>query len=98
MSGANLLDVIQAEYKCELTGLPLPEGIPPPEINVELERVYQIKEAYIAEDPEADEFTSMYLECLRICRQELERMDIMTDEFCSSYLEVLLQLLARLTF
>jgi len=29
------------------------------------------------------------LECLRICRQELERMEMMTDEFCSSYLEAL---------
>jgi len=41
------------------------------------------------EDPEAIEFLELYLECLKLCRQELERMDFAVEEFCNSYLDAL---------
>jgi len=88
MSVQALLEILQAEYKCELTGLPH-GGRPTGELNISTEKLFQIKEAIFGDDPEAEEFCLMYAEVLRICKQELERMDTMTDEFCTSYLEAL---------
>jgi len=93
---ATLLEILQAEYKCETTvtpGLPhssgRPHGSSPYEINISSEKLYQLKDAFIGEDVDAEGFLMMYLESLRICKQELERMETMTDEFCTSYLEAL---------
>jgi len=88
MSVQALLEILQAEYKCELTGLPH-GGRPGNDLNISTEKLFQIKESIYGDDPEAEEFCMMYVEALRICKQELERMDTMTDEFCTSYLEAL---------
>jgi len=87
---STLLEILQAEYKCELTGVPhngRPHAIS--EINISTDKLYQLKDAFIGEDGDAESFLMMYLESLRICKQELERMETMTDEFCTSYLEAL---------
>jgi hypothetical protein len=92
---ATLLEILQAEYKCETTVTPgLPHNSSRPhgslsEINISSEKLYQLKDAFIGEDVDAEGFLMMYLESLRICKQELERMETMTDEFCTSYLEAL---------
>jgi len=88
MSVQALLEILQAEYKCELTGLPH-GGRPGAELNISTEKLFQIKESIYGDDPEAEEFCMMYVDALRICKQELERMDSVTDEFCTSYLEAL---------
>jgi len=88
MSVQALLEILQAEYKCELTGLPH-GGRANGELNISTEKLFQIKDSIYGDDPEAEEFCMMYVEALRICKQELERMDSITDEFCTSYLEAL---------
>lgn len=91
MSVNALLETLSAEYKCELTGLPH-GGRPAPEItNISTEKLFHLKESIFGHDEqeEAEEFAMIYVEVLRICKNELERMDGMTDEFCTSYLEAL---------
>jgi len=88
-----LLEILQTEYKCELTSLPH-GGRPVADLSIPSEKLFQIKDTFFLpnnDDPELEEFLLMYLEALRICRLELERMDTMTDEFCTSYLEALKQ-------
>jgi len=90
MSVNSLIEVLQSEYKCEITGLP--HGGRPNQgdvNNISTEKLFQLKDSLIGDDPEAEEFALVYLEVLRVCKQELERMDQMTDEFCTSYLEAL---------
>jgi len=88
---AALHELFQAEYLCELAALPHGIGGRPsmPELHIPTEKLFQMKDGYIGEDPEAEDFMMMYLESLRVCRQELDRMDTMSDEFCTSYLEAL---------
>jgi len=83
----SLLDILHCEHRCEITGLPHGRRIK--EININSDNLYQLKEAYLGDDSELEEFYMLYLDALGICRQELERMDSMTDEFCTSYLEAL---------
>jgi len=88
MSVQAMLEILQAEYKCEVTGLPH-GGRPGGDLTISTEKLYHMKDSIYGDDPEAEEFCMMYVEALRICKQELERMDTMTDEFCTSYLEAL---------
>jgi len=83
----HLLDILQAEHRCELTGLP--HGGRIQDINISPDKLYQIKDNFLVDDPETEEFLIMYCEVLRICRSELERMDSITDEFCTTYLEAI---------
>jgi len=88
---STLLEILQAEYKCELTGIPhsgRPHGALS-EIHISPEKLYQLKDTFIGDDADAESFLMMHLESLMICKQELERMETMTDEFCTSYLEAL---------
>jgi hypothetical protein len=90
-------EILQTEYRCQVTGLPTNGGIlaraehqQQQNLNVTPEKLYHLKEAFqLDDDNEVDEFLLVYLETLRICRQELERMETMTDEFCTSYLDAL---------
>lgn len=88
MSAQRVLEILQLEYRCELTGLPH-NGQQLPDVNIPPEKLHQIKESIFGDDPEAEEFTMMYLESLQMCKFELEQMDAMTDEACTNYLEVL---------
>jgi len=81
-----LLDVLREEYKCELSALPQRMVA---DINVHPDKLFQLREAFIGEDVESEDFVLVYIEVLRSCKSELERIDAMTDEFCSSYLEAL---------
>jgi len=83
---STLLEVLREEYKCELTALPQRMV---GDITVHPEKLFQLRDAYIGDDLDSEDFVLMYIEVLRSCRQELERIDAMTDEFCSSYLEAL---------
>jgi len=81
-----LIEILQEQYRCELTGLPHGRR---GELHLYNEKVFEIKEAFIGDDPEAEEFFNTYLSGLRICRQELEKLDTMVDEFCASYVGAL---------
>jgi len=88
---AVLHEILQAEYNCELVGL-VPttlSGRAIADLHVPPEKMFHLRETYLSEDTEAEDFMMMYLEVLRICKQELERMDTMSDEFCASYLDAL---------
>jgi len=84
-------EILQGEYNCELAGLPHGLGRGGPELHVPTEKLYQLKDAYMNDfvDQESEEFMMIYLDTLRIFKHELDRMDTMSDEFCSSYLEAL---------
>eukprot|EP01118_Nematostelium_gracile_P005319 TRINITY_DN1675_c0_g1_i2.p1 TRINITY_DN1675_c0_g1~~TRINITY_DN1675_c0_g1_i2.p1 ORF type:complete len:227 (-),score=73.97 TRINITY_DN1675_c0_g1_i2:152-832(-) len=83
-------DILQAEYKCEIMGLPQSNGRPIAELSpIPMDRLFHLKDSLFGEDPEAEDFCMLYVDVLRFCRAELERMDNMTDEFCTSYLEAL---------
>jgi hypothetical protein len=49
----------------------------------------QLKEDILPGDPEEHVFSLVYLDALRSCREELDRFEDMTEQFCSSYLEAL---------
>jgi len=93
MSVNALLETLSAEYKCELTGLPHGGRAAPEITNISTEKLFHLKESIFGDEAgggeEAEEFAMIYVEVLRICKNELERMDAMTDEFCTSYLEAL---------
>jgi len=87
---ATLEEMLQVEYACELAGLPQSVvGRRKPDIRIPSEKIYELRETYLGDDSEAEEFLGVYMETLRIFKSELERMDGMSDEFCSSYLEAL---------
>jgi len=92
--------VLQTEYGCQMTGLPSNTGIlsksehQPAQgllLNASIERIQQLQNTFNIDEnnTETTEFLSIYLETLRACRSELERMDAMTDSFCTSYLDAL---------
>ncbi len=64
-----LLEFLQLEYKCVLTGLPH-GGRPVGDLSVSTDKLYNIKEAFFLaqDDPEMEEFILMYLEALKICK------------------------------
>lgn len=53
------------------------------------EEIFRLTKAIGDHDHDAEEFMAVYGEVLRMFKSELERMDQMSDEFCSSYLEAL---------
>jgi len=81
-----LHEILQTEHHCELVGLL--HGKPFPELPIAPEKLYQLKN-FIGDDQEVDDFMHLYLDGLRICKQELEKMDSVSDDFCVSYLEAL---------
>jgi len=86
---SQVLDLLQAEYKCEMIGLPQSARVGT-DINISPEKLLQIKESLdFCEDGEAEDFMSIYIEGLKTCKTELEKMDTLSDEFCASYLDAL---------
>jgi hypothetical protein len=55
---STLIDILQEQYRCELTGLPHGRR---GELHLYSEKVYEIKESFIGDDPEAEEFFGLYL-------------------------------------
>jgi len=86
---SQVLDLLQSEYKCEMIGLPQSARVGT-DINISPEKLLQIKESLeFCEDSEAEDFMTIFIEGLKICRSELEKMDTLSDEFCASYLDAL---------
>mmetsp|Transcript_1155 Transcript_1155/g.1586 ORF Transcript_1155/g.1586 Transcript_1155/m.1586 type:complete len:283 (+) Transcript_1155:130-978(+) len=95
---STLLEIIHNEFRCELAGLPTnitgtnTARLPSEQLinmNATSEKIYQFKDIFPEEDPETEDFLMMYLDVLKGCRTELERMDAMIDEFCTTYLDAL---------
>ncbi|PRP80291.1 homeobox protein Meis1 [Planoprotostelium fungivorum] len=97
---SNLILVIQTEYACQMTGLPNHSGsiLSRSEshntqgllLNASIERVQQLQHAFRVDgNSETLEFLYLYLETLRNCRLELEKLEGATDAFCTSYLDAL---------
>jgi len=87
----SLSEVLQAEYNCELAALPHGGRTIAPELHVPPDKLFQLKDGFLSDinDHDAEEFMGVYGEMLRLFKAELERIDQMSDEFCSSYLEAL---------
>jgi len=87
-----LADILQAEYNCELAGLPHGINRGANDLHILTDKLHQLKDSFLNDwntDPDAEEFIIHYLDVMRIFKSELDRMDTMSDEFCSSYLEAL---------
>jgi hypothetical protein len=90
-----LLAVLQAAYKCEITGAGLKpfESLPSPDKFMQSERIQNMISRgafpFLQNDPESESFLNMYAETLRISKQELERIDNMLEEFSFSYVEAI---------
>jgi hypothetical protein len=90
--GNSFFEILSTELKCELTGLQHGRNTPAIDTNlhIQTEKIFQIRDPFLGEDSmEVDSFLCMYLDILKHCKLELEKLDNMTDEFCSSYLEAL---------
>lgn len=95
---STLLEIIHNEFRCELAGLPTnitgtnAARLPSEQLinmNATSEKIFQFKDVFPDDDPETEDFLMMYLDVLKGCRTELERMDAMIDEFCTTYLDAL---------